>query len=611
MSRLRLLPLLFLACAPLVAPGCVGSEGEVDDEVLEDESAIRSLAPTAVLGAIAYGETKNGSLRTKAYRAYSFEGAAGDDVRAEIDASAARIESIRIVDASFRDVAVVSGPSQKTLSVAAKLTKAGRHYVVFRQTTTAAVTHAVSLAGGAATPAPANLRFADDDLSAGSVSGTVTVSPAPDETQVASYKLFWGSSATTRLGEIASLAKGAPLRHALSGGQIPAGASHLLAVAVSASGAESPPVATPLVDDAASAATITAPVDGLFSVGDPSAVIDAASQKLLVATSPGVFRCELDGTACTFTSFSSPVGYASITVEPVTRAIYVGAAPWSFGAARGTPVLFRCELDMSGCTKARAGSATADVEGAAWNGRVAIDASAKKVVFAARDMWTQAFPRVFRCELDLTGCTTERLFPTGSGVTANAISPGVFDPASGKTLFGFGMGNDWSAGVLVCGGAGSCDYRTAGWNAGRLRSSGQRATLALDGEAGKLFVASQDGANDHRLGLLRCRTDGTGCVALEGTPGARARSGASPSAVVDAANGRVLVAVTNDDDGSRLGLVRCDADGTACSYLDASAGLAAGSGVAPVALLDRANGKLRVVARSGAATFSVVSVPLR
>jgi hypothetical protein len=72
-------------------------------------------------------------------------------------------------------------------------------------------------------------------------------------------------------------------------------------------------------------------------------------------------------------------------------------------------------------------------------------------------------------------------------------------------------------------------------------------------------------------------------------------AGSSPSAVVDDVNGKLLVAIATARTG-RLGLMRCNLDGTGCTYKDIGGAPGGTSAQYPSAVLDKARGKLFVAA---------------
>ncbi|WP_332461318.1 fibronectin type III domain-containing protein [Leptospira chreensis] len=99
---------------------------------------------------------------------------------------------------------------------------------------------------------------------------------------------------------------------------------------------------------------------GTSSGGQPSVVLDRVNAKLLVVTAnygnsskPSLFRCNLDGTSCTHTDISAGQGsesgvIPSAALDQINGKLLV--ATQSNGTYNSKPSLFRCNLDGSSCT---------------------------------------------------------------------------------------------------------------------------------------------------------------------------------------------------------------------------------------------------------------------
>ncbi|HEY3236076.1 MAG TPA: hypothetical protein VGJ84_15270 [Polyangiaceae bacterium] len=102
---------------------------------------------------------------------------------------------------------------------------------------------------------------------------------------------------------------------------------------------------------------------GVSSGYNPSLVVDEVNGKLLVvagdannANRPALYRCALDGTSCTHTDISAGQGTtgdfypnrdSDAVIDTVNQKLLVATTNAANG---GRPALFRCELDGSGCT---------------------------------------------------------------------------------------------------------------------------------------------------------------------------------------------------------------------------------------------------------------------
>jgi hypothetical protein len=128
----------------------------------------------------------------------------------------------------------------------------------------------------------------------------------------------------------------------------------------------------------------------------------------------------------------------------------------------------------------------------------------------------------------------------------------------------------------------------------------------IDSTNGKLLVVANSGGP----GLFRCNLDGTGCSFTNISAGQVGDTGNYPSAVIDSVNGKLLAATTNRVNASGApALFRCNLDGTGCTYTDISAGRADG-GWRPSAVIDSANGKLLVVGQDETLALSAAAPAL-
>jgi hypothetical protein len=280
----------------------------------------------------------------------------------------------------------------------------------------------------------------------------------------------------------------------------------------------------------------------------PSAVVDAANSKLLAVThngansfKPSLFRCNLDGTACTHTDISAGQGTnsggePSAVVDAANSKLLVVTVN---GANSGKSSLFRCNLDGTACmhTDISAGQGT----DSGYYPRAVIDAANSKLLVATDNHANSYKPSLFRCNLDGTACTHT-------------------DISAGQGAF-----------------------------------SGLGPSAVIDVANSKLLVVTKNDANSGKPSLFRCSLDGTACTHTDISAGQDVSSGNSPSAVIDAANSKLLVVARQGLTSHKPSLFRCNLDGTACTHTDISAGQGAYSGHFPSAVIDAADSKLLAV----------------
>jgi hypothetical protein len=331
----------------------------------------------------------------------------------------------------------------------------------------------------------------------------------------------------------------------------------------------------------------------------PSALVDAKNKKLLVVTEnganahkPTLFRCDLDGTGCSSIDISagerSGSGYQpSAVIDGASGKLLVVTKDGAFSR----PSLFRCNLDGTSCTHTDISAGQGENSGSFPS--AVIDTTNRKLLVVTTNGASSNKPSLFRCNLDGTGCFH---IDISAGVGANSgYSPSaVIDATNGKLL------------VVTENGASSfkpslfrCDLDGTGCShvdisAGQGSESGTAPQALIDATNGKLLVVTTERGSSSKPGLFRCDLDGTGCTHADISAGQATGSGDSPSAVIAAANGKLLVVTTNRASSNKASLFRCDVDGTGCVHVDISAGQGTGSGRNPSAVIDLVTKRLLV-----------------
>lgn len=471
--------------------------------------------------------------------------------------------------------------------------------------------------------APLSIRFTDENPAMGAVRGTVVLGAAADESDVTSYDLYWGSSATTKLSALTTLAKaGGTLEYKLSAVP-PKGTTHLLAFSANRAGemlagVEFAPVDTAFVDIS------TLPNSGL----EPSAVIDVEHRRLLVVTRydrlgdqfggrPALFRCELPtpdgGTSCTYSDIDVGKGDGSglapaAVLDGENHRLLVVTNDYSpLSGPNQIPGLFRCELGDGGAPFCQfLDISVGQTTYSGYNPSVVVDPANRKLLAVTDYLGYR--PGLFRCELDGTSCGFVDI-SAGQADRCGHFPSSAIDAKHGRLLVATQNGaNEEKAGLFRCdlekldGGA-SCRYSDISAKQGPY--SGLTPSAVVDVMGNKLLVVTDNRANSDKLGLFRCDLDdldGRNCTYADISAGQGATSGVAPSAVIDKAHGKLLVVTENVD--SNLGLFRCDLDGANCTYADLSAGHPQNSGYAPSAVIDELNHRLFVATTNNAGGLS-------
>jgi hypothetical protein len=110
-------------------------------------------------------------------------------------------------------------------------------------------------------------------------------------------------------------------------------------------------------------------------------------------------------------------------------------------------------------------------------------------------------------------------------------------------------------------------------SAGQGPGSGNSPWATIDTQASKLLVVTSNDANGSRASLFRCELDGSACEHHDVSAGLPPKSGTVPQLFFDRRRNQLLVLSVNQE-GSRyrLALVRCELDGTRCAGGDVPGG---------------------------------------
>ncbi|EMY71064.1 chitobiase/beta-hexosaminidase C-terminal domain-containing protein [Leptospira vanthielii] len=341
---------------------------------------------------------------------------------------------------------------------------------------------------------------------------------------------------------------------------------------------------------------------GTSSGQTPSVVLDTVNGKLLVVTmngansnKPSLFRCNLDGTACTHTDISVGQGTSSgqtpsVVLDTVNDKLLV--VTWNYGNGSRLS-LFRCNLDGTSCTHTDISAVTGQGNSSGQYPSVALDFANKKLLVVTRNGMNFQKPSLFRCNLDGTACTHTDL-SVGQGYGSGYFSSVVLDTVNGKLLVVTMNGaNSKKPSLFRCNLDGTvCTHTDI--SAGQGTDSGSNPRVVLDTVNGKLLVVTWNYGNGSKLSFFRCNLDGTSCTHtdLSAVTGQGNGSGQYPSVALDSANGKLLVITTNVANSYKPSLFRCNLDGTACTHTDLSVGQGSNSGYYPSVVLDSVSGKI-------------------
>ncbi|PJZ47322.1 chitobiase/beta-hexosaminidase C-terminal domain-containing protein [Leptospira brenneri] len=341
---------------------------------------------------------------------------------------------------------------------------------------------------------------------------------------------------------------------------------------------------------------------GTSSGVSPSIVVDTVNQKLLAITRNienssklSLFRCNLDGSNCSHIDISTGqviTGIPNPVIDPINGKLLVAAEN---SANTGKLSLFRCNLDGTACshTDISAGQGT----NSGLRPSAVIDAINRKLLVATWNSGNDGKLSLFRCNLDGSACTHTDI-SAGQGTNSGARPNVIIDSISGKLLVTtWNNANSGKLSLYRCNLDGTaCSHTDI--SAGQGTDSGTLPQPTIDTINSKLLVVTQNTANDNKPSLYRCNLDGTGCYHTDISAGQGSYSGISPKSMLDRSSEKLLVVTRNNFTGYKASLFRCNLDGSACTHTDISAGQGTNSGMEPSLTIDPITGKLLVVSQN-------------
>ena len=328
---------------------------------------------------------------------------------------------------------------------------------------------------------------------------------------------------------------------------------------------------------------------------DPTVQIDTTNDKILIAVrnfagQVTYVRCDMDLTGCTARDLSTLASNPPAVdyLEMVIAGSYatVAATTTSYGYLH----FLRCTLDLVTCASFRASGQINTLTG---NRPQPIFDSAADKLRIVTHLTTFGFNRPFTHNTNSNGSGGDGGVEVNTSGTSRLVS-GVISPADGKLLV---VASDLFAqpALFRCDvdgtGCTSAIDISAGGNT--LSNSYTNALVPLiDTKNSKLLVVgTRGGATDTDAPVLfRCEYTGAGCTWTQIDAGQGAGSGHYYTARIDTVNDKLLVAARNNT-STRIGLFRCDLDGSNCAYT----ALSSTAGWRPQMAVDATNGKLITV----------------
>jgi hypothetical protein len=337
-------------------------------------------------------------------------------------------------------------------------------------------------------------------------------------------------------------------------------------------------------------------------------LFDKTAQKALFVTTSIdtgrhlVFRCDLDGKACSVRIMEDDAGVARATfgydfstaLDETSRTLLTVASDGTGGAAtnRQNLVLFRCGLDAPGCTYTDISAQVGSDGFQELRPRIAIDDAARKLRILTTGFPDSADPRVFSTNIDGTGAQVRSL--AGFNLASTSYSSSSFDPVAGKLHVLLGTSNSYPV-LLRCAPDGSgCAVRDLFAATGA--SSGGfflPNLLALSG-TDRVLIQSANSDKQARPWLFSCPVTGLACAQADLSVSTQFGNAVGGNVVgrkngvewsihgdVDVVSKKLMVVGMGSASDLRPLMIRCDLDASNCLSTDASADQANASGFYP------------------------------
>lgn len=315
--------------------------------------------------------------------------------------------------------------------------------------------------------------------------------------------------------------------------------------------------------------------------------VNSVTRRLMVVTAntaagsrPYLYNCALDGSNCSAADVSGgsgDVANPSFVLDTVNQKALISSQDTSQGQAAS---LWRCNFDGSGCQYLDLTWGAGGTSGLGAD--TAIDTINNRLVTVTNDGSVGQVPVLTWCAIDGTGCSRTNI-SGGAGATSGFLPSVLVEPNSAQLIViteDGANGNRLGRFRSNLDGTGADYSQVMGLLQGGL--SGQAPFALLDALNSKILVVTQNGANGNRVSLFRCDLDGqSNCTHTDISAGQPASSGIFPTAVIDSANQKLIVAAQNTANGDRVSIYRCNLDGSGCEHFDASAGQGASSGFRP------------------------------
>ena len=431
-------------------------------------------------------------------------------------------------------------------------------------------------AGSPPAHAAGGVALAPDTNKACSViKADATISRALDESDVTDYVLYWGSNATTKIGQPITVAAktGTDITYAFNDAARPPNATHLLAFTKNASGEMATGVSTSVSE---LGQTVIKDIStGVTGGAFPHAIIDETNAKIMVVAqmadgNPGLFRCTLDGVTCTFADISvtkpDSTGTAPMFAVDIPNGKLYATGTNNVSNAN-TAALFLCGLDGSGCVFKDVSAQASQGQYSGSNTIPVVDKLNNKLIIAANH---PAGPAAYICDLDGTNCAYHDI-KAGRPAGYSAPIAALIDTTANKLLVpAVDNNNNYKPALFRCDlGGTNCTWTDT--SAGQGNNSALNMSATIDTVNKKLLSVQMNGTPS----LFRCDLDGANCTWKDISAGQLASNvSAAPGLGIDTVNQKLFVAATTTSN-VRVGVFRCDLDGMNCAYFDASPGAGA------------------------------------
>ncbi|MCB1193967.1 MAG: hypothetical protein H7A23_06555 [Leptospiraceae bacterium] len=310
---------------------------------------------------------------------------------------------------------------------------------------------------------------------------------------------------------------------------------------------------------------------------------------------PGITRCNLDGTSCSYIEINYYGKNPSIAID---AKIYITFMDTSNS---NKPGLYICNLDLSGCFYK--GISTGQGSDSGWYPKIVIDK--QRLLIVTHNLSNSKKPGLFTCDLNGENCSYIDISSLLSGGPweNTFYTPSISVDSSSNILIATkNDSNDSKLSLFLCNSdITNCSQTNISSVVGQGNNSGNSPSILVYDS--KVYIATNNGNNSYRPALFYCDLDGSNCHYADISAGQGSYSGRDPKLLIDQKNSKILVVTKNEPNSNRPSVFQCDLNGLNCIHSEIYIGSGNGSEISHDAIIDAINYRILVVSTVGVNSF--------